>query len=338
MNPSLLINADFRAGCLVDQRQGRVAPPGVAYRATPDGTAAAAGTTDKYYTVTAYDADWWTIDIDDTTYYVYNGEVQTTRGYASKGFGVDMIKTTSIYAYTIEDGGIRLRCPTGGTMWIFRYASDMSTIAGQQYTASVLVDGNLYSYTFTATEDGSRAEFRLDKKTWGQLSAYGNTLLGLRVDPGVSSLVVAAKIEQGDMQTLAHQDASGSWVPNERPNYADTLRECLRFLYIQPDGASDFFSGVLTGSKKTLNVPIMLPAPMRTTPTLLKPPTITNVRTTKGDNVTPTVTSASPLKISGKDTMVVLTVATETFNDDAHTNNTPAAGYITGIALCAELL
>ena len=38
--------------------------------------------------------------------------------------------------------------------------------------------------------------------------------------------IVAAKLELGDQQTLAHQDKSGNWVLNEIPNYGEQLLKC----------------------------------------------------------------------------------------------------------------
>lgn len=40
---------------------------------------------------------------------------------------------------------------------------------------------------------------------------------------------IAAKLELGDHQTLAHQDTSGNWVLNEIPNYALELLKCQRY-------------------------------------------------------------------------------------------------------------
>ena len=42
---------------------------------------------------------------------------------------------------------------------------------------------------------------------------------------------IAAKLELGPTQTLAHQDAAGNWVLNEVPKGGDELRECQRFYY-----------------------------------------------------------------------------------------------------------
>ena len=41
--------------------------------------------------------------------------------------------------------------------------------------------------------------------------------------------ILAAKLELGSQQTLAHQDANGNWVLNEIPDYGEQLRRCQRY-------------------------------------------------------------------------------------------------------------
>ena len=343
-NNDILINSHFYSGPLVNQRQGYVVPPNTPYYEVSTTEWNQVGTTSSYCAVTGSlnAGQAASIKIDGTEYMV--NMTDTVRGYVGAGYCVDMWKMTNgRCVLTVEDTGVVFSA-TSGDAWMQQNIEAPESLFGKTSTVSLLcADGTLR----TATGMLSTATVSANK---GFSATAASISIGVYKTPAGGAFVqignrsgspvglVAAKWELGDAQTLANQDASGNWVLNEAPRYADILRACLRYLYIQPDGASDFFSGVLTGSKKTLNIPIMLPAPMRTTPSLLNAPTITNVRTTKGENTTPVVTSASPLKISGKDTMIVITVATETFNDDAHTNNTPAAGYITGIALCAELL
>lgn len=41
--------------------------------------------------------------------------------------------------------------------------------------------------------------------------------------------ILAAKLELGSTQTLAHQDAGGNWILNEIPDYGEQLRRCQRY-------------------------------------------------------------------------------------------------------------
>ena len=50
---------------------------------------------------------------------------------------------------------------------------------------------------------------------------------------GTGQTFVAAKLELGSQQTLAHQDADGNWVLNEIPDYGEQLARCQRYqLYL----------------------------------------------------------------------------------------------------------
>lgn len=46
---------------------------------------------------------------------------------------------------------------------------------------------------------------------------------------GTGQTFVAAKLELGTHQTLAHKDANGNWVLNEIPDYGEQLRRCQRY-------------------------------------------------------------------------------------------------------------
>lgn len=72
--------------------------------------------------------------------------------------------------------------------------------------------------------------------------------------------MVAAKLELGPTQTLAHQDAAGNWVLNEVPEYGEQLRRCQR--YYQVHKAPYWFAKNDDGIYRlTLPIP-----PMRTVP------------------------------------------------------------------------
>ena len=46
---------------------------------------------------------------------------------------------------------------------------------------------------------------------------------------GTGQTFVAAKLELGSQQTLAHKDANGNWVLNDIPDYGEQLRRCRRY-------------------------------------------------------------------------------------------------------------
>lgn len=74
--------------------------------------------------------------------------------------------------------------------------------------------------------------------------------------------ILAAKLELGSQQTLAHQDADGNWVLNEIPNYGEQLARCQRYYWQGPTGAY----GYVTGTTAKLYFPT--PVTMRTNPVI----------------------------------------------------------------------
>ena len=87
---------------------------------------------------------------------------------------------------------------------------------------------------------------------------------------GASFDVMAVKLELGDHQTLAHQDASGSWVLNDPPpDKTLELLKCMRYQQVSDWGTENFFVGYgSTTSPTTANLFLPVPTPMRATPAI----------------------------------------------------------------------
>lgn len=82
-----------------------------------------------------------------------------------------------------------------------------------------------------------------------------------------SVTLLAAKLELGDTQTLAHQDSSGNWILNEIPDFGEQLRRCQRyFVRVGPGGNSPAGIGIYREGK--INGWLPLPVEMRTIPSL----------------------------------------------------------------------
>lgn len=80
----------------------------------------------------------------------------------------------------------------------------------------------------------------------------------------VGKKLLAAKLELGSVQTLAHQDSSGAWVLNEIPDYAEQLAACQRQLI--PLSSYQCPAARLGTNEILFFVP--LPVTMRTLPTI----------------------------------------------------------------------
>ena len=84
------------------------------------------------------------------------------------------------------------------------------------------------------------------------------------LEPGAEITLLAAKLELGDTQTLAHKE-NGVWVLNEIPDYGEQLRRCQRLAI---DGKYYTTVGQLNYSGDTYYVSVQFPCVMRTTPAI----------------------------------------------------------------------
>ena len=85
---------------------------------------------------------------------------------------------------------------------------------------------------------------------------------------GTGQTFLAAKLELGSQQTLAHQDADGNWQLNEIPDYGEQLRRCQRyFVNFNPYKMAWFTMPPAVASNATLLFSnVTLPVAMRTQP------------------------------------------------------------------------
>lgn len=81
---------------------------------------------------------------------------------------------------------------------------------------------------------------------------------------GTGQTFVAAKLELGSSQSLAHQDEDGSWVLNDIPDYGTELAKCQRYQVVIP---TLDISGC-TNNTTTLYANIPTPVPMRAMPSI----------------------------------------------------------------------
>ena len=84
--------------------------------------------------------------------------------------------------------------------------------------------------------------------------------------------VIAAKLELGSQQTLAHRDASGNWVLNDPPpNKALELAKCQRYQVVfcnQSLGLGYLSEINASDDMRVVRIPVQLPVPLRNSPTI----------------------------------------------------------------------
>lgn len=116
--------------------------------------------------------------------------------------------------------------------------------AGMTFTVSFLTTENLYAASFTVPDTKPAGEvYQILKQTelgmivvgsWNELDALSVGLNKMNASI-LDFTLVAAKLELGVRQTLAHQDADGNWVLNDPPpNKALEEMKCRRYYFPGP--------------------------------------------------------------------------------------------------------
>lgn len=187
------------------------------------------------------------------------------RGYTGNGYTVDRwsIGAGSNGTLQLTESGLKLT-RTDGVMYLTHRILKTQIPEGSTLTYSVLTTSGLFPISFVVKND-----------TYHEQSVGGGISLGWNYTPAemmeltlvnntVNSdvTILAAKLELGPTQTLAHQE-NGVWVLNEVPEYGDQLRRCQRYYLVT--AAKQFFQGwAISSSTGFILVPI--PAQMRATP------------------------------------------------------------------------
>lgn len=200
----------------------------------------------------------------------YFGNPVNQRGqteYTGSGHTIDRWKAlTDVVTLTISNDGITLR-RNGGNPWLLSEQIEPSIVTnfmGKHFTVSVLTTQGLIVLDVPSafTSETSVVD-PTGVSVW--LNTSGIVLIGTTND---SMTPIAAKLELGSQQTLAHQDADGNWVLNEIPDYGEQLRRCQRY-FVRYSFDTQRFIGVLNidsanGGQGYINIPV----PMRTKPTI----------------------------------------------------------------------
>lgn len=158
---------------------------------------------------------------------------------------------------------------------VFQEIENIDSLLGKTLTFSALSADGLTTVTVNmpSTYPSVAATPHTDNGSSRVTLRYiaGSVRAYLGRKPGVTSSVkyYAAKLELGDTQTLAHQDAGGNWVLNDpSPNFQQELAKCQRYQYVPSASASGYRLigiGVAT-SDSNIRVFMHLPVPLRNTP------------------------------------------------------------------------
>lgn len=258
-NPNLLDNWYF--GSPINQRNGYIVPAGVDYYTF---TWEKVGQTDKNYQVLLrrdaknnYDCE---IEINGTRYVV--GGANSVPGYCGDRYTVDRWHLTTDGVLTVADEGIRL---TSGALF-----------EPFGYELSSLLKGKTVTYSFFFADNTLVTKSAVIPSTWGNwdsLIEIGDIqLIGLESGKRIwaryssTTTAVAAKLELGDTQTLAHKEGD-KWVLNEIPDFGEQLRRCTYYAEkVESDDTPAITNSAFVPSGATSAVFILPYARKRTVP------------------------------------------------------------------------
>lgn len=279
INPNLLDNWYF--GNPVNQRSGYYIPAGVKYNTL---SWTEAGTTDKAYPVIGYSGQDPLITVNGTNYIV--GKSAQVPGYCAAGYTVDRWRSlVTSKTVKVESDGLAISDTADFGAFIQRI--EYQGLFGKTVTFSVLAKrlaqgaqspyitvmnggGSDYSYEgYDAIKAADNYEISSVTVTLSNTAPTGGyffvDIVGMT---GSSIKILAAKLELGDTQTLAHQDSSGNWILNEIPDFGEQLRKCQRYFQRHHIGVDSFYPAVMYQhelDRAHFNIP--LHGKMRTKPT-----------------------------------------------------------------------
>lgn len=145
---------------------------------------------------------------------------------------------------TITNSGLHWSTTTG--IWCTQVLENFDELIGRTLTLSAIIDGVLYSVTGVLNESSDIGmqpvgnlfvELTHNEKGFRFVTYNNHTH---------TVTILAAKLELGSQQTLAHQDENGVWQLNEIPDYGEQLARCQRYFQtfatesLRPTNALDF--------------------------------------------------------------------------------------------------
>nr|DAZ76727.1 MAG TPA: hypothetical protein [Caudoviricetes sp.] len=175
---------------------------------------------------------------------------------------------------SVADGGIALK--GGGVVGSDYIFTRVERLPVAKYTYTILFSGNTDQVVLSSklTDAGvvtavtSRAASGVLSLTWDQTTEFTSSDAFLRIHAPGSVNILAAKLELGSTQTLAHKEGE-RWVLNEVPDYGEQLRRCQRD-YLRIKASSSYMRfGVSTPYTDTsAGAFIQFPNQMRAVPVL----------------------------------------------------------------------
>lgn len=194
--------------------------------------------------------------------------------YTSTGYAIDMWRLNTFgdgFAELLPGVGIRLKSGPKATSAAGFNQQFEANLLGCIVTLSVLDTQNrLLTVTSSILIDSSNWQVSKGETDFGWigLKYNGNNVFEFAIT-SLDNTIVAAKLELGPFQTLAHKEGS-KWVLNEIPDYTTELKKCQRYqaVFILTTWSNFPASGATGITKNGLRVAFTIPANMRRNPTV----------------------------------------------------------------------
>lgn len=164
--------------------------------------------------------------------------------------------------------------------------SGANCIISQFLTEAEQYNGQVLTYSRLKLLSDGRQEMTVVTKTasgWDSstdiIAQFGTESIHRWINPGET--IIAAKLELGDKQTLAHKDSNGTWVLNELPPYTVELCRCKRFLSVCR--GIDYFCRADAVTANNLQFFVPTGIPLRSNPSAHSTPHIFPVGSTSSE-------------------------------------------------------
>lgn len=276
VRPNLLDNAYFLNP--VDQRGGRISLQGIPVYHDAAFTNFMGNQAETAVTCIKSGENYQRIINGQGAGYVKAADV--VRGYvpAWNGYSIDRwsVESDSEIVITLVNGGIRVKNTANVERQFKQILPIDLNLAGRMITISALVGDVIgtVNYVLTQVNNPYKNSAACSISENGLVSSSGSALTGQQkivfgLEPGAEITILAAKLELGSTQTLAHREGD-RWVLNEVPDYGEQLRRCLRHDYIIGSASHNCPIGIGTAySNDSVVCVIQLPEYMRTNPAVV---------------------------------------------------------------------
>ena len=188
------------------------------------------------------------------------------RGYTGNGYTVDRWITDG-KPVTIGSG---IGVEAASFLYQKLEQSTMDVLHGKQITFSALTTSNGFVTGSWVVDNANQSDTRIAENSELILFRSPWTGNGWGLYAKTATHILAAKLELGPTQTLAHQK-DGGWVLNEVPEYGEQLRRCQRYFGRYTFDTQRFIGVLNIDNENSGQGYINVPVPMRATPIISGP-------------------------------------------------------------------